>query len=116
MKGRHEKLQRQGGRGAEEFREACTYRSVYIYCIHSVMRKVSRVHSSHAGLEQTVLGNAQGSSCVEFGGTKVLVGVFGPRERQTKDTFLASGALEVDVEIVRFPAKPKVGPKRVSFF
>jgi exosome complex component MTR3 len=80
--------QRVDGRNAEDFRQPC--------------------------LQQGVLSNAQGSAYVETGKTKVMVGIFGPRESDTshRDTFYSQGRIAVDVSIVKFPSKPKVGPRK----
>lgn len=67
-------------------------------------------------LQVSVLSNAQGSAYVELGNTKVMVGVFGPRESDTahRDGFAPNGRVNVDVSIVALPAKSKVGPRKTT--
>mmetsp|Transcript_3902 Transcript_3902/g.7912 ORF Transcript_3902/g.7912 Transcript_3902/m.7912 type:complete len:240 (+) Transcript_3902:78-797(+) len=81
-------MHRQDGRGPEEFRPAC--------------------------LQQGVLTRAQGSAFVELGRTKVMVGVFGPREHtdQGREPYSSVGRTTVDISIVTFPRRPKMGPRK----
>lgn len=68
------------------------------------------------GLQQGVLSHAQGSAYIESGSTKVMVGVFGPHESDNyRDSYAPRGRIAVDVSIVTFPAKPKVGPRKVLY-
>lgn len=67
-------------------------------------------------LQLGVLSNAQGSAYVELGNTKAMVGVFGPRESDAahRDAFTPTGRINVDVSVVTFPAKSKVGPRKTA--
>ena len=68
------------------------------------------------GLQQGVLSHAQGSAYIESGSTKVMVGVFGPHESDNfRDSYAPLGRVAVDVSIVTFPSKPKVGPRKVLY-
>ena len=67
-----------------------------------------------AGLQVGVLSQAQGSSYVEVGATKVMVGIFGPRESDMyRDSYTPQGRIIVDVSIMTLPSQPKVGPRKV---
>lgn len=61
-----------------------------------------------------MLTRAQGSAFVELGRTKVMVGVFGPREHtdQGREPYSSVGRTTVDVSIVTFPRRPKMGPRK----
>ncbi|MEW5300326.1 MAG: hypothetical protein WDW36_003263 [Sanguina aurantia] len=70
---------RSDGRGAEEFR------NVFI--------------------KTKVLSQAKGSAYVEFNNTKVMVGVFGPRQSERKHGFRSTGMLECQLRLSSFAAK-----------
>eukprot|EP00889_Picochlorum_renovo_P003614 jgi/Picre1/30644/NNA_006005.t1 len=76
-------MHRQDGRGPEEFRPAC--------------------------LQQGVLTRAQGSAFVELGRTKVMVGVFGPREHtdQGREPYSSVGRTTVMLVLLHFLADPR---------
>lgn len=61
-----------------------------------------------------MLTGAQGSAYVELGKTKVMVGIFGPREHtdQGREPYSSVGRTTVDVSIVTFPRRPKMGPRK----
>lgn len=117
-------MQRLDGRFPEDFRHPCTpvvYYSIFYAILIPLFTEypfpcveITCCVPFVAGLQVGVLSQAQGSSYIEVGATKVMAGVFGPRESDMyRDSFTPQGRIAVDVSIVTIPSRPKVGPRKV---
>eukprot|EP00271_Cylindrocystis_brebissonii_P023704 TRINITY_DN9980_c0_g1_i2.p1 TRINITY_DN9980_c0_g1~~TRINITY_DN9980_c0_g1_i2.p1 ORF type:complete len:259 (-),score=51.73 TRINITY_DN9980_c0_g1_i2:644-1420(-) len=53
-------------------------------------------------LQMRTVSRAAGSAYMEFGGTKCMVAVYGPREANRSEGFSSSGRLNCDVQLVPF--------------
>jgi exosome complex component MTR3 len=56
-----------------------------------------------AVLKTGVISQAAGSAYAEFGGTKLMVGVYGPRQSDRKETFSDSGRVNCEFELSKIP-------------
>ncbi|CAL8463888.1 g3423 [Coccomyxa elongata] len=55
------------------------------------------------------LSQAAGSAYAEFGNTKVMVGVYGPRESERREAFSTEGRLQCDVKIASYARRERKG-------
>lgn len=60
-----------------------------------------------AVLETAVLSQASGSSYAEFGNTKIMVGVYGPRQSERKAVFSEEGRINCDVKLATFATRQR---------
>jgi exosome complex component MTR3 len=60
-----------------------------------------------AVLKTGVISQAAGSSYVEFGKTKLMVGVYGPRQSERREAYSESGRVNVDVKIASFATRQR---------
>ena len=56
-----------------------------------------------AVLKTGVISQAAGSAYAEFGGTKLMVGIYGPRQSDRKETFSDNGRINCEFELSKIP-------------
>jgi len=88
------------------------------------MDNSTQVHSDRAGraddqqrqvyLKTGVISHAKGSSYVELGDTKVMVGVYGPREIPKRSDFSMKGIISCEFKFAPFACKARRGHQRDS--
>ena len=105
------------GRGHEEFRSACTHlctatslswREYYDFMI--LMNVSDDNLLVRAVFDCGTVTQASGSAYVEFGSTKLVVAVYGPRQPDRGNTYSEEGFLECDVRLATFATRQRGRP------
>lgn len=60
-----------------------------------------------AVLKTGVISQASGSSYIELGKTKVIVGVYGPRQSDRREAFREKGHISVDMKLASFATRQR---------
>eukprot|EP00798_Chlamydomonas_sp_ICE-L_P029343 gene29343-8897_t len=81
------------------------------------LRKDGRGHEEFRSVfvDTKVISQAKGSAYAEFNNTKVMVGVYGPRQSERKVGFSELGRVQVDVRLTTFAAGKLGKQAQMSF-
>jgi exosome complex component MTR3 len=78
-------------------------------CPQFLFPSVAAAATAHpaAVLRTGVISQASGSAYAEFGTTKVMVGVYGPRQSERREAFADAGRISCDVKLATFATRQR---------